>query len=60
MRLFGSDRIVKVMDRMGYARGLIRYATLNGLSQSLSKAQMRRRALCVAAAFVDARARKTL
>jgi polyferredoxin len=34
-----------VMDKMGYARGLIRYATLNGLEQGLSKAQMWRRAL---------------
>nr|WP_232540065.1 cytochrome c oxidase accessory protein CcoG [Azohydromonas aeria] len=32
-----------VMDRMGYARGLIRYATVNGLAQGLSRAQMRGR-----------------
>ncbi|NML18929.1 cytochrome c oxidase accessory protein CcoG [Azohydromonas caseinilytica] len=34
-----------VMDKMGYERGLIRYATLNGLSEGLGKAQMWRRVL---------------
>jgi cytochrome c oxidase accessory protein FixG len=34
-----------VMDKMGYARGLIRYATLNGMAQGFTKAQMWRRVL---------------
>jgi cytochrome c oxidase accessory protein FixG len=34
-----------VMDKMKYPRGLIRYATQNGLAQRLSRAQMQRRAL---------------
>jgi cytochrome c oxidase accessory protein FixG len=34
-----------VMDRMGYARGLVRYATQNGLAQHLDRAQMIRRVL---------------
>ncbi|WP_298232871.1 cytochrome c oxidase accessory protein CcoG [uncultured Azohydromonas sp.] len=37
------DACDKVMDKMGYARGLIRYATVNGLEQGLGKAQMWRR-----------------
>jgi cytochrome c oxidase accessory protein FixG len=37
------DACDHVMDKMGYARGLIRYATLNGLEQGLSKRQMWRR-----------------
>ncbi len=32
-----------VMDKMGYARGLIRYSTENGVAQKLSRAQMLRR-----------------
>jgi cytochrome c oxidase accessory protein FixG len=34
-----------VMGKMGYAPGLIRYATENGVTQGLSRAQMLRRAL---------------
>jgi cytochrome c oxidase accessory protein FixG len=34
-----------VMDKMGYPRGLVRYATQNGLAQHLDKAQMIRRIL---------------
>ncbi|MBI5256332.1 MAG: cytochrome c oxidase accessory protein CcoG [Burkholderiales bacterium] len=34
-----------VMDKMGYARGLIRYATENGVQGGWSKRQMARRAL---------------
>jgi cytochrome c oxidase accessory protein FixG len=34
-----------VMDKMGYPRGLVRYATQNGLSQHFDKAQMLRRVL---------------
>jgi cytochrome c oxidase accessory protein FixG len=34
-----------VMDKMGYQRGLIRYATVNGLAENLSKPQMWRRVL---------------
>jgi cytochrome c oxidase accessory protein FixG len=37
------DACDTVMDKMGYARGLIRYATVNGLEQGLSRAQMWRR-----------------
>jgi polyferredoxin len=33
------------MDRMGYARGLIRYSTTHALEQKLGRAQMFRRAL---------------
>jgi cytochrome c oxidase accessory protein FixG len=32
-----------VMDKMGYARGLVRYDTQNGLSQHLSRSQLLRR-----------------
>jgi cytochrome c oxidase accessory protein FixG len=34
-----------VMDKMGYARGLIRFSTQNGLAQGWSRAQMLRRVL---------------
>ena len=34
-----------VMDKVGYPRGLIRYATQNGMDQGWSRAQMLRRAL---------------
>jgi cytochrome c oxidase accessory protein FixG len=34
-----------VMDKMNYPRGLIRYATQNGIEQGLTRAQMWRRAL---------------
>ncbi|MEY4754963.1 MAG: hypothetical protein RJA44_2638 [Pseudomonadota bacterium] len=34
-----------VMDKMGYARGLVRYATQNGLAQKWNRQQMLRRAL---------------
>ncbi|WP_119156588.1 cytochrome c oxidase accessory protein CcoG [Caldimonas tepidiphila] len=34
-----------VMDKMGYARGLVRYSTQNGLAQGWSRGQMFRRAL---------------
>jgi cytochrome c oxidase accessory protein FixG len=34
-----------VMDKMGYDKGLVRYATQNGLAQKLDKAQMIRRVL---------------
>ena len=34
-----------VMDKMGYPRGLVRYATQNGLAQHFDKAQMIRRVL---------------
>jgi len=34
-----------VMDKMNYPRGLIRYATENGVAQGLSRAQMQRRVL---------------
>jgi cytochrome c oxidase accessory protein FixG len=33
----------EVMDKMGYAKGLVRYATQNGLAQGLSQSQMLRR-----------------
>ena len=38
------DGCNQVMDRMGYARGLIRYSTTHALEQKLSRAQMFRRA----------------
>ncbi|WP_302173356.1 cytochrome c oxidase accessory protein CcoG [uncultured Hydrogenophaga sp.] len=34
-----------VMDKVGYPRGLVRYATQNGIDQGWSRAQMLRRAL---------------
>ena len=34
-----------VMDKMGYERGLVRYATQNGLAQKLDRTQMIRRVL---------------
>jgi cytochrome c oxidase accessory protein FixG len=34
-----------VMDKMGYARGLVRYSTGNGVAKGWSRAQMLRRAL---------------
>ncbi|MBP6901357.1 MAG: cytochrome c oxidase accessory protein CcoG [Burkholderiaceae bacterium] len=34
-----------VMDKLGYARGLVRYATQNGLAQGWSQAQVLRRVL---------------
>jgi len=34
-----------VMDKMGYARGLVRYDTQNGMAQGLSRAQLVRRVL---------------
>ncbi|MFM2059464.1 MAG: hypothetical protein RLY71_3849 [Pseudomonadota bacterium] len=34
-----------VMDKMGYARGLVRYTTQNGIAQKWTRAQMIRRAL---------------
>jgi polyferredoxin len=37
MRLFGSERIAKVMDRMGYPRGLVRYTTESALAGKASK-----------------------
>ena len=39
------DGCDQVMDRMGYARGLIRYSTTHALEQKLTRAQMFRRAL---------------
>ena len=39
------DACDKVMDRMGYARGLIRYDTQNGLANKWSRAQLTRRVL---------------
>ena len=39
------DACDNVMDRMGYARGLIRYDTQNGLAQHLTRAQRLRRIL---------------
>jgi cytochrome c oxidase accessory protein FixG len=35
----------EVMDKMGYARGLVKYATQNGMANGWSKAQMLRRTL---------------
>ena len=37
------DACDQVMDKMGYARGLVRFATLRGLEQGSSKPQMWRR-----------------
>lgn len=37
------DGCNQVMDKMGYARGLIRYASLNGVSQHLGWKEMVRR-----------------
>ncbi len=39
------DACDKVMDRMGYARGLIRYDTQNGLTNKWTRAQLTRRVL---------------
>jgi cytochrome c oxidase accessory protein FixG len=39
------DGCNQVMDRMGYARGLIRYSTTHALEHGLSRAQMFRRVL---------------
>jgi cytochrome c oxidase accessory protein FixG len=39
------DACDKVMDRMGYARGLIRYDTQNGLANRWTRAQLTRRVL---------------
>ncbi len=39
------DGCNQVMDKMGYARGLIRYATENALTQGLTPAQMMQRVL---------------
>ncbi|MEQ1516274.1 MAG: cytochrome c oxidase accessory protein CcoG [Usitatibacteraceae bacterium] len=39
------DGCNQVMDKMGYARGLIRYASLNGVSQHLGWREMLRRVL---------------
>ena len=39
------DACNEVMDKVGYPRGLIRYATQNGMDQGWSRAQMLRRAL---------------
>jgi len=40
-----ADVCDEVMDKMGYARGLVKYATQNGMAQGWSTAQMVRRAL---------------
>jgi len=39
------DGCDQVMDRMGYARGLIRYSTTHAIERKLGRAQMLRRAL---------------
>ena len=39
------DACNSVMDKVGYARGLIRYATQNGMAQGWSRLQMLRRVL---------------
>jgi polyferredoxin len=39
------DTCDTIMDRMGYARGLVRYTTQNGLDGGLGRHQMLRRAL---------------
>ena len=40
-----ADVCDSVMDRMGYARGLIRYSTQNGITNGWSRAQMLKRIL---------------
>ena len=40
-----ADVCDEVMDRMGYARGLVRYSTQNGMARGWTRAQMLRRAL---------------
>lgn len=39
------DACDEVMDKMGYARGLVKYSTQNGMTNGWSRAQMLRRAL---------------
>jgi len=40
-----ADACDEVMDKMGYARGLIKYSTQNGIAQGWTRAQMIRHAL---------------